>query len=70
MGSDQCKLVLLRQIENLLAIAVAAPETAPPGLMAALARVGGIADETVLVSRVDDACNNIAALFDRHLLPG
>ena len=60
----------LRQIENLLAIAVAAPETAPPGLMAALARVGGIADETELNSRVDEACNNIAALFDRHLLPG
>ncbi|MCZ6542981.1 MAG: hypothetical protein O6768_04890 [Planctomycetota bacterium] len=61
---------LLRQIENLLAIAVAAPETAPPGLMAALARVGGTADETELNSRVDEACNNIAALFDRHLLPG
>ena len=60
----------LRQIENLLAIAVAAPETAPPGLMAALARVGGIADVTELNSRVDEVCKNMAALFDRYLLPG
>ena len=59
----------LRQIENLLAIATAAPESAPPGLMAALARAGGIADATELKSKADAACETVAALFDRHLLP-